>query len=76
MNVHSLLRLSFFEFSSLNVAVSVCPKVPIRFIQVDGHRETQISAPFSSFQLNLAHFALISRFLVTLAVSFTSLDPA
>ena len=57
-HVHSSLRLSIFEFSSLNEAFSVCPEVPMRFIQVDGHREAQISAQFCSFQLNFTHFAL------------------
>ena len=47
-----------FEFSSLNEAFSVCPEVPIRFFQVDGHREAQISAQFCSIQLNFTHFAL------------------
>ena len=58
MHVHSSLTLSIFEFSSLNEAVSVCPKVPMRFIQVDDHRETQISAQFCSIQLNFAHFVI------------------
>ena len=56
MHVHSSLRLSIFEFLSLNDAVCVCPKVPMRFIQVDGHREAQISAQFFSIQLNFSHF--------------------
>ena len=47
-----------FEFSSLNEAFSVCPKVPMRFIQVDGHREAQISAQFCSIQLIFTHFDL------------------
>ena len=58
MHVHSSIRLSILEFSSLNEAISVCPKVPMRFIQVDGHRETQISAEFSSIQLNFPHFGI------------------
>ena len=58
MHVHSSLRLSIFEFSSLGEAVSVYPKVPMRFIQVDGHREAQISAQFCSIQLNFSHFAI------------------
>ena len=58
MSVHSSLRLSIFEFLSLNEAFSVCPKVPMRFIQVDGHREAQISAQFCSIQLMFSHFAL------------------
>ena len=49
---------NFLEFSSLNEAISVCPKVPMRFNQVDGHRETQISAQFCSIQLIFSHFAL------------------
>ena len=76
MHVHSSLRLSIFEFSSLNEAFSVCPKVPMRFIQVDGHREAQISAQFCSIQLIFSHLSYISQFLVTFAVSFPSLDPA
>ena len=47
-----------FRVSSLNEAVSVCPKVPTRFIQVDGHREAQISAQFCSIQLNFLHFVI------------------
>ena len=31
---------------------------PMRFIQVDGHREAQISAQFCSIQLNFTHFDL------------------
>ena len=58
MHVHSSLRLSIFEFSSLNEAISVCPKVPMRFIQVDGHREAQISAQFCLIQLNFSHFII------------------
>ena len=81
MRVHSSLRLSIFDFSSLIEAVSVCPKVPMHFIQVDGHRESQNTkhrsqhnfAQFSSFTCILSQ---ISQFLVTFAVSFTSLDPA
>ena len=63
MHVHSSLRLSIFEFSSLNEAISVCPKVPMRFIQVDGHGETQISAQFCSFQLIFLHFVIVLPFL-------------
>ena len=55
MHVHSSLRLSIFEFLSLNEAVCVCPKVPMCFIQVDGQREAQISAQFCSIQLNFSH---------------------
>ena len=58
MDVHSSLRLSISEFLSLNDAVCVCPKVPMCFIQVDGHREAQISARFCSMQLNLSQFAI------------------
>ena len=58
MHVHSTLRLSIFDFSSLIEAISVYPKVPMRFIQVDGNREKQISAQFCSIQLNFSHFAL------------------
>ena len=56
MHVHSSLRLSIFDFSSLIEAISVCPKVPLLFIQVDGHHETQISAQFCSIQLIFLHF--------------------
>ena len=56
MHVHSSLRFSIFEFLSLNDAVCVCPKLPMRFIQVDGHREAQVSAQFCSIQLNFSHF--------------------
>ena len=56
MHVHSSLRLSIFDFSSWIEAISVCPKVPMRFIQVDGHRETQISTQFCSIQLIFLHF--------------------
>ena len=56
MHVHSSLRLSIFDFSSLIEPIPVCPKVPIRFIQVDGHREAQISAQFCSIQLIFLHF--------------------
>ena len=56
MHVHSSLSLSTFEFLSLNDAVCVCPKVPMCFIQVDGHREAQISAQFWLIQLNFSHF--------------------
>ena len=58
MHLHFSLRLSIFEFSSLNEAISVYPKVPMRFIQVDGHREAQISAQFCSIQLNFSHFVM------------------
>ena len=58
MHVHSSLRLSIFGFLSLNEAISVCPKVLMRFIQVDGHREAQISAQFCSYQLNFSHFVI------------------
>ena len=58
MHVHSSLRLSCFEFSSLNEAFSVCLKVPMRFIQVDGHDEAQMLAHFCSIQLIFSHFAL------------------
>ena len=57
-HVHSSLRFSIFQFLSLNEAFSVCPKVPMRFIQVDGHREAQISAQICSIQLNFTQFAL------------------
>ena len=56
MHVHISLRLSSFEFLSLNDTVYVCPKVPMRFIQVDGHHEAQISAQLCSIQLNFSHF--------------------
>ena len=72
MRVHSSLRLSIFEFSGLKEAVTVCPKLPMRFIQVDVHRETQISAQCCSIQL--CH-RLVGP-LVTFADSFTSLHPA
>ena len=58
MHVHSSLRLSIFDFSSLIEAISVYPKVPMRFIQVNGHRETQISAQFCSIQLIFSHFVI------------------
>ena len=56
MHVHSPLTFSIFEFFGLKDAVCMCPKVPICFIQVDGHREAQISAQFCSIQLNFSHF--------------------
>ena len=56
MHVHSSLRLSIFEFLSLNDAVCVCPKVPMCFIRVNGHREAQILAQFCSIQLNFSQF--------------------
>ena len=56
MHVHSSLRFSICELLSLNDAVCVCPKVSMRFIQVDGHCEAQISAHFCSIQLNFSHF--------------------
>ena len=58
MHVHSSLRLSIFDFPSLIEAFSMCPKVPMRFNQVDGHREAQISAQFCSIQLNFSHFVI------------------
>ena len=33
-------------------------KVPMRFIQVDGDRKTQISAQFCSIQLNFSHIVI------------------
>ena len=56
MHVHSSLRLSIFEFFSLNDAVCVCPNVPMCFIQLDANREAQISAQFCSIQLNFSNF--------------------
>ena len=65
MHVHSSLRLSIFDFSSLKEAFSVRPKVPMRFIQVDGHREAQISAQLCSIQLDSAQFLTFCHRLVS-----------
>ena len=56
MHVHCSLRLSISEISSLKDAFFVCPKVPMRFIQVDGHRKAHITAQICSFQLNFSQF--------------------
>ena len=58
MHVHSSLRLSIFDFSSLIEAISVCLKVPMPFNQVDGNREAQISVQFCSIQLIFSHFVI------------------
>ena len=57
MHVHSSLRLSIFELLGLNDAACVCSKVPMQFIQVDGHCEAQIAAQFFSIRLIFSHLA-------------------
>ena len=52
MHVHSSFSPSIVDVSRLKDAVCVCFKVPMRFIQVDGHEEAYISAQFCSIQLN------------------------
>ena len=56
MHVQCSLKLSIFEFLSLNDAICVCPKVPMCLIQVHGDREAQISAQCCSIQLNFSRF--------------------
>ena len=58
MNVHCSLSSGIFQFLSFKDAVCVCPKVPIGFIQVDGHRKAQVSAQFCSVQLKFSHFGI------------------
>ena len=71
MHVHVSLK-----FLSLNDIVCVCPKVPMRFIQVEGHCEAQVTAHFaqgSSFSHILTQ---ICWFPTTFAISPTILGIA
>ena len=76
MHVHSSLRLSIFDFSSL-INLFLCALsylcVSFKSMAIAKHRSQHNFAQFSSFSCILSQ---ISRFLVTFAVFFTSLHPA
>ena len=78
MHVHSSLRLSFFEFLSLNDTVYVSPKVPMRIIEIDGHRKAKVSTQLCSIQPNLSYFdadlSVVDHFCYFFSLHFTQLD--